>query len=97
MQYLFQQMRLPNGCWRHLRGSVITEDSSVTSVQLSDEGSFEQQKDPTATQEVAFGASGEAGPPPNCTFEGQEYEEGSAWLPDVYAKCTTCSCVVGWC
>ncbi|GFR85828.1 chordin-like [Elysia marginata] len=90
------QTRVPNICWRHPGGNLNLDTSSTTALhqqqqqQLGDEGSFEVQKDPTATQEML---GGDQEPPPTCRFEGQVYPEGSAWLPDVNARCTTCSCV----
>ncbi|KAK3800354.1 hypothetical protein RRG08_052740 [Elysia crispata] len=82
------QARVSNKCWRG-RGVLNREQSTVTATQLKDEESLEEQKDPTATQD-GFDDDGQL---VTCTFEGQVYQEGSAWLPDVDAKCTTCSCV----
>lgn len=31
----------------------------------------------------------------SCEFEGQFYDDGSSWVPDVDSVCNTCSCKVG--
>ncbi|GFN93525.1 chordin-like [Plakobranchus ocellatus] len=86
------QIRVTNSCWRSQ--TLAVSQNNITAIQLGDQGSLEEQKDPTATVDERA-ELGEPSPTPNCTFEGHVYQEGVAWLPDVDARCTTCSCVAG--